>query len=150
MFGVRLSDVPMTPRPLHRWKSFWLGVFILVFLGWAWARSLHHLEGFLWMAPRFHFSAAETTGRVEVAWAGSSGAWGKDFLWVHEAAATTGEPLFPKAVNWESYPGQIQLTVAHWFLMLLLLLPWSTFLGWRYRRIRRMARHHANSLSGVL
>jgi hypothetical protein len=26
----------MTPRPFYRWKSFWLGLFVLVFLGWAW------------------------------------------------------------------------------------------------------------------
>ncbi len=26
-------------RPLYRWKSFWLGLFVLVFLGWAWRES---------------------------------------------------------------------------------------------------------------
>lgn len=133
----------MLPRPIHRWKSFWLGVLILVFLGWAWARSQHHLDGFLWMGPSFQLSAGQITGRVELTWADSSGARGKSFIWVQEAASNDGEPLFPKAVNWESYPGQIQLTVAHWFLIGLVLLPWSTFLGWRYRRIRRMAREYA-------
>lgn len=27
------------PRPFYRWKSFWLGVLVLGFLGWAWAES---------------------------------------------------------------------------------------------------------------
>jgi hypothetical protein len=136
----------MFPRPFHRWKSFWLGVLVLVFLGWGWGRSQQHLDGFLWMAKRFHFSAGQTAGFIELAWSAATGARGESFIWIHDAAATTGEPLFPKAVNWESYPGQIQLTVAHWFLMGLLLLPWSIFLGWRFRRIRRMAREYANSL----
>ena len=26
----------MKPRPFYRWKSFWLGLFVLVFFGWAW------------------------------------------------------------------------------------------------------------------
>ena len=25
----------MKPRPFYRWKSFWLGVVVLVFMGWA-------------------------------------------------------------------------------------------------------------------
>lgn len=130
----------MTPRPLHCWKSFWLGVLFLAFLGWSWARSLHHLDGFLWMAPRFHLSAGQATGRIELAWAASSGAWGEEFLWAHEVASNAGEPLFPKAVNWETYPGKIQLTVAHWFVILAFLIPWSAFLGWRYLRLRHIAR----------
>ena len=36
-------------RPFYRWKSFWLGLFVLVFLGWAWRESylnfpaIHHV-----------------------------------------------------------------------------------------------------------
>jgi len=26
----------MTPRPLYKWKSFWLGLFVACFLAWAW------------------------------------------------------------------------------------------------------------------
>jgi hypothetical protein len=29
----------MTPRPIYRWKSFWLGVFVACFLAWAWGDS---------------------------------------------------------------------------------------------------------------
>ena len=29
-------------RPLYRWKSFWLGLFVLVFLGWAWRDSFRN------------------------------------------------------------------------------------------------------------
>jgi hypothetical protein len=31
-----------TPRrPIHRWKSLWLGILVITFLGWAWWQSLH-------------------------------------------------------------------------------------------------------------
>ena len=26
----------MTPRPFYRWKSFWFGILVLGFIGWAW------------------------------------------------------------------------------------------------------------------
>jgi hypothetical protein len=29
----------MTPRPIYRWKSFWLGLFVACFLAWAWRDS---------------------------------------------------------------------------------------------------------------
>jgi hypothetical protein len=31
----------MTSRPLYRWKSLWLGLFAVMFLGWAWRDSIH-------------------------------------------------------------------------------------------------------------
>jgi hypothetical protein len=128
----------MLSRPVHRWKSFWLGVLVLAFFGWAWVRSLHRQDGFLWMTRDFHFSAAQTSGAVEVAWAASDGSWGQNFLWMHEAVPA-GEPTFRKAVNWETYPGQLQLTVSHWLLMLVFLVPWAGFLLWRHRRMKRLA-----------
>jgi hypothetical protein len=30
----------MKPRPFYRWKSFWLGILVLLFLGWAWRDSM--------------------------------------------------------------------------------------------------------------
>ncbi|MCW1922623.1 hypothetical protein OKA05_08660 [Luteolibacter arcticus] len=32
----------MTPRPCYRWKTFWLGLFVASFLGWAWWDSNSH------------------------------------------------------------------------------------------------------------
>ena len=42
-------------RPLYRWKSFWLGLFVLVFLGWAYVDSF-----------RFHAMAYRYDGRQTV------------------------------------------------------------------------------------
>lgn len=30
----------ITPRPLHRWKSLWLGILVLISLLWAWRESV--------------------------------------------------------------------------------------------------------------
>jgi hypothetical protein len=136
----------MPPRPLHRWKCLWLGVLVLVVLAWGWGRSRHHLDGFLWMARDFCLSAGQTAGRVEIAWEATDGAWGRDFPWIHEAGASVGEPLFPKAVNWETYPGQLQLTVAHWFLMVACLVPWAAGLAWRVRRHKSNIEHRTPNI----
>ena len=38
----------MSRRPVYRWKSFWLGLCVLVFLGWAWLRSMEWMSGVSW------------------------------------------------------------------------------------------------------
>lgn len=62
----------MTPRPIYRWKSFWLGVCVLGFLGWAWERS-NRLEESLSVAWPFKVDRANAAllsqgwGKVNVA-----------------------------------------------------------------------------------
>ena len=36
----------MKPRPFYRWKSFWLGLCVLVFFGWGWWDSGKNAAGF--------------------------------------------------------------------------------------------------------
>lgn len=31
----------MPPRPIHRWKTLWLGIILVTFLSWAWWQSTH-------------------------------------------------------------------------------------------------------------
>ena len=38
----------MRPGSIVRWKSFWLGVLVLVFLGWGWASS-RKVQGSLYL-----------------------------------------------------------------------------------------------------
>ena len=45
----------MNPRPPYRWKSLWIGVFVLGFLSWAWWESYrqpYHITRF--QAPRYY------------------------------------------------------------------------------------------------
>jgi hypothetical protein len=127
----------MPPRPIRRWKSFWFGIVVLAFLGWGWMRSLHHIDGVLWMTKHFEITAGQGPGGLFL------NGDGHPFplslcQWIHEPAAP-GEPWFPTAVNGETYSAMIQLTVSHWFLILLFLIPWTAFLLWRVRRMKRLA-----------
>jgi hypothetical protein len=129
----------MLPRPFYRWKSFWLGVFVLAFLAWAWVRSMSYVEGILWMTGKHSISGGQAFGSVSLNWDGAPPPASRPmWIWVHEAAPA-GEPWLNKAVNAETYPRQLQLTAAHWFLILLFLLPWTAFLLWRIRRMKHLA-----------
>jgi hypothetical protein len=126
------------PRPIHRTKSLWLG--LLALLGGAWIRSMAYVDGFFWLAGSFAITAGQGLGAVyftcDVSF--SSAAPMRVFQWVHDPIPPEGEPWFGRAFVWETYVGQLQLTIAWWFLILLFLLAWSSFLAWRRRRIRRL------------
>jgi hypothetical protein len=132
----------MPPRPIHRWKTFWLGLFVLAFLGWAWARSLKHQDGLnatiLGMESTLWFDQ----------WGGSiSLSLFHDGLSDTTGAHTTHDPLdspivFPAAIEHLELPVDLyrpavdRYSIAHWFLILLFLLPWLAFLAWRWRRMK--------------
>jgi hypothetical protein len=130
----------MLPRPLHRWKSFWLGILVLAFLGCGWLRSMSHTDGFFWLPKHFIFTAHQSTGQLGFAWDYSKPASPLSmFQWVHEPISAAGEPWFPSAVVPEVYDRQFQFAIAHWFLMLLFLIAWGAFIYWRVRRMKRLA-----------
>jgi len=35
------ADSSTHPRPIHRWKTLWLGILVIAFLTWAWWQSTH-------------------------------------------------------------------------------------------------------------
>ncbi len=136
----------MILRPFHRWKSFWLGLLVLAFLGWAWVRSMHHTNQFSYK-----------TSSISTTWFGYSnfgslalGSWMDPFDRVGlnidsvgtNALPPWGRVWFPEAANLEWSGDDRTLSIAHWFLILLFLIPWSAFLGWRYQRLRRIAREN--------
>jgi hypothetical protein len=134
----------MKPRPINRWKSFWLGVLILVFLGWAWARSGHQMDYL--QAPRFFLRQA--SGELTA------------FLWNDDSTGgrwmVSSDPIsygvgdgVPRAFRWDRVSDYDLFTkidkdlgrrcvVSHWFLMLLFLVPWVGFLVWRVRKQRQL------------
>lgn len=134
----------MTPRRLHRWKTFWLGVLATGFLGWAWLYSMTHTTGVLWLTKGRTITAGQSAGQVflngdsSLRFTGSLPTY--EPQWVHERISTAGEPRFPTAFVWETYPNQIQITIAHWLLILLFLIPWSALLAWRWWRMRKRLR----------
>lgn len=128
----------MPPRPLHRWKSFWLGWLVLIFLGWSWVRSVHHEDDIY-----YKVSAASVIGcggtEPGVLWLG----WlddpfepeGVEFSSTPAGSGTNG---FPEAVALTGGRDWEELRIAHWFLILVFLVPWAGFLFWRVRRMRRL------------
>ena len=145
MFGVRLSDFPMTPRSLLRWKSFWLGVLVLIFLGWAWVRSIHCHDVVSWgeaHGGRGIF-LSQRDSKVVITWNSSmliaAVAPGLSVSSVNMNPQS--DTIFPRAITRRELPDHLLPTAstAHWFLILLLLVPWTSFLLWRSRRMKRLA-----------
>ena len=136
----------MTPRPLHRSKTLWLGILILTSLLWIWMRGrdyYDHLDYRLGSATWYGFG----TSCSYVSWGSNT--------YISIPPATNhlrwGSSDFkdprPFPPPWEIHvaeptPGTAssRYSVAHWLLILLFLLTWSTFLAWRWRRIRRLTK----------
>jgi hypothetical protein len=137
----------MTRRPFYRWKSFWLGILVLGFLGWAWVRSMRVCD--------------------VVTWGNSSGSWGWSLdhgssqIWLGIERVYQSGP-FPAGFDFQSLPhndeslksvfvpftlksgsGYTDLGVSHWFLILLFFIPWVSFLAWRVRRQRKLTETNA-------
>ena len=131
----------MPPRPLHCWKSFWLGLLVLIFLGWAWVLSTDGWDYIFFSAAYFSSSGV-----------GSNGPGGLSLGWTDDPFLPDGLSIFSHQGgpihNWfpeaftlagttaEGWPME-GVTIAHWFLILLFLVPWAGFLYWRVRRMRR-------------
>jgi hypothetical protein len=151
----------MTPRPLHRLKSFWLGVLILAFLGWAWVASMRHVDVLYWnsavgsSAPspgsksfddmvyrtfgRFVLTAGQTLGWVEVKW-DTSRPSPLASHWSHQIITLTPkETWFAQATRVERYPGRMDVFIAHWLIILLFAISWAALLFWRHRRMKHLA-----------
>ena len=146
----------MSPRSFIRWKSFWLGVVVLLFLCWGWWISYHH--GSYANCGRMRVSHVE--GHVAL----GSGGIASDIEWGHYPLEmldrvfeflpppffVRGEGKDPTFVElgggtlreeaktyysilseecWEAF-------LPHWLLVVLFAVPWACFLGWRWRRLR--------------
>lgn len=128
----------MTRRPLHKWKSFWLGVLVLIFLAWAWGRSIEHWDG-------FSFRVYGQTKSVSLAqWAG-----GACFKIREDPALAPGLHLHTFKIEdeegfflerrWFSAEGSgFLVRVPHGFLMIFFAAVWIAWLC-RWRRRRRVA-----------
>lgn len=133
----------VSPRSIYRWKSFWLGLLVLIFLGWAWVRSTHRMDSFSYKGSTFSRT-----------WAGTHGLGVVHLLWWKDRFAVEGLNLYstsapshlrlkstwfpkPVALSGGSQGGADGITISHWFLILLFLVPWTGFLFWRVRRMRR-------------
>ena len=125
-------------RPHYRWKSVWLAVLVIVFLGWAWMRSISRMEGWEYFtALTGPGMIAQRYGNVIFAWNDPTA--GEDPVRFFFVEAGTEDESLPPAFeleSWEIQQGRgetTRSTIAHWFLILLFLVPWSGWLIWRWR-----------------
>jgi hypothetical protein len=127
----------MTPRPLYRWKSFWFGMLVIVFLGWSWARSNERREYVDWVKGTGGTFVEQHQGCVS---------FKRGYLIILSTGLRTGGNAttfqgrwFPDAVERQPFYGGFSVYLAHWFLILLFLVPWSGSLAWRWCKIKRLS-----------
>jgi hypothetical protein len=132
----------MPPRPI-RWKTFWLGLLVFLFLLWAWGRSVGHCDSLTYGSPggRFMIECQNSSGSVALE-------IGVARTFLHRIVPA-GIVLTSETRPGRRWLGDIEITrlssgrywiqIAHWLLIVLFLLPWLTFLAWRQRKQRR---HH--------
>jgi len=144
----------MKPRPLIKWKSFWLGILVLGFLGWAWVRSMTcessvsygyggsgHYCGIYASEGKVTVGHATDTfeqlhGFDVVSFPNEGRQWWPAAVKIgRETKVVVNGDLDEDDLELED-PGEWWVNLAFWFLMLLFFLPWSTFLAWRWRRQR--------------
>jgi hypothetical protein len=128
----------MTPRPVYRWKSFWLGVWVLGFLGWAWERSNVRREYIEWVTATGGTIAGQYEGCMWFYRGGVPAFYSEGLRAGGDEASFEGRCFegrwFPRAAQCEAGEGYLSISIAHWFLILLFLVPWLAFLFWRVRK----------------
>ena len=133
----------MTPRRIIHWKSFWLGIVVLVFFGWAWLSTrteeamVYRIEGGnIYMATSGGGSVAAGWGAFGFATTGEA----------YAAVALEEEDVhyFAPAFEWGWEEGG-HVAVAYWVVVLAFLFLWGAFLAWRWRRARKVMVEEARS-----
>jgi hypothetical protein len=131
----------MRPRSIYRWKSFWFGVLVLAFLGWSWMQSMGEggyiaINGHLDERVRLDQSG----GRIAVVWMRENPVFSLPEVPLAKHSPEVDMRWFPRAFRyWSPIDGWNAVAIAHWFLILLFLVPWSVWLAWRWRMLRKAA-----------
>ena len=134
----------MTPRPIHRWKTLWFGITVILFLGWAWEKSNSRMNAACWV----HAATSEglflrnLPGTTQIEYTGPNHhiyPLTPAIQW-YSNPRVYPEEWFPKPVFFEPFgnKGGWTLNLPHWLLILLFLIPWLAFLAWRSRRMHHL------------
>jgi hypothetical protein len=126
----------MTPRPIHHWKTFWLGLIILLCLCAAWRHSIHRMShtGFNFTKTGPSITIGQGGGKIAIKW--SSFPYASH---PHVLSRTTylGQSSFGTASSFLPDGGYLA-TFAHWFVILLYTLCWSIYLASRWETTRAL------------
>ena len=160
----------MTPHPLYKWKSFWLGILVLVFLGWASYRSKPNASSLQYkkigLESYANFFAVTNADycyylRVDPAvplneeyrnlpWEwfpapyllkSPPHGWGEN----DDTARAGTREQFDREWILSQYEQNVWiLAIPYWLLMLAVVVPWSAFLAWRWRIMKRLTKVEPN------
>lgn len=133
----------VTLRPMYQWKSFWLGVMLLLFLGWAWQQGMRANQWMRVSTPGIAFGVNQYEGQAGV-FVNLTKEKGK----VSRGSSSRKDAvLFPflgqvslGKVNGAYHPmWHFRARFAHWFLMLAVAVGWAGWLAWKWKREQRRA-----------
>ncbi|RYD24970.1 MAG: hypothetical protein EOP87_25230 [Verrucomicrobiaceae bacterium] len=137
----------MKPRPVYRWKTFWLGIFILTYLGWAWATSPGTMTTTAitipgrWLAVTqldsqvgFFHGKSSTLSSFTPGTPSATPEW--DFAFERRPSRSTIDHVY-----WESALRRYSrgFIITHWLLILLFLALWIPILALRWMRLNRLS-----------
>ena len=135
------------PRPLYRSKSFWLGVLVIIFLGWSWQRSIHHYDAFSYgeATGGRGISLSQRNSLFIVTWvpaknlAGFTPGFHRFVVPMKGPDKTAFPALFSQDILTGKLPPSFRsFHLPHWFVMLLFLFGWTTFLILRSQRMKQL------------
>ena len=130
----------MEPRPIYQWKSFLLGVVLLAFMGWAWQQGMQKDQGVSVSTPVVAFGIGQVEGQAGVFAVSIKQSWD---------VSRSSTPRMDQAVWFPSF-GSVSLSqvngsapyvwyfharFAHWFLIFAVVVGWSAWLRWRWKRL---------------
>jgi hypothetical protein len=128
----------MRPRPVYRWRSFWLGLLMLTSVGWMWARSTYSNERIAVTGRDVDTTYIELRGgRFRVSsWRERSG---QAFEVDRASWPYVGQPEnIPVWALWDwddNYQMDRWIAFPMWFPFVGILVPWGGWLVWRWRRV---------------
>lgn len=126
----------MTFRPIHRWKSFWLGPLVFMSLAYLWVESMDSLRGVAIQSSSGWTFAGQFEGEIGLARHTDVSPWGAGTRFaLIDQYGTGGSPEY--GVWWKENI-RSGWVLRHWHLALLFLLPWLVFLAIRWRRPKRL------------
>ena len=129
----------MTPRPLYKWKTFWLGLLALIFLGWAWRMSKDRFTVYRGDTPIVWLAIGQYQGEAGLFSGHGASAVGKWKYIVSDVHSTSD--IFRN--EWTNGSSDFGLIVApHSRIMLTLLIAWAALLIWRGRKAKRLTAPH--------
>ena len=126
----------MSPRPIHRWKSLWLGILVLLYLGWAWRASTDTFTITSVNVPGRWLAVSQLDGEVGIFRGQSS-----DYTWHADIdrRPALGSVSIDQAYWANSNPYYSGLIITHGSLILLFLALGTALLALRWLRLKRLS-----------